>query len=99
MDESDFRDEFFTDAALHDPDGGTVMLLGLNVDPAYRGHGLAKEIISEYSRRERARGRKRLVLTCLEEKRNMYLRMGFRDKGISDSEWGGEMWYEMEKIL
>lgn len=99
VDEQDFRDEFFTDAKLHDPDGETVMLLGLNVHPEYRGQGLAREIVSEYSRREKAKGRKRLVLTCSEEKIGMYSRMGFRDMGKSGSEWGGEMWYEMEKRL
>lgn len=35
--EQSFRDEFFTDAGLHDPQGNTVMLVGLDVLPAYRG--------------------------------------------------------------
>ena len=31
-----FRDEFFTDSGLHDPDGENIMLLGLDVLPEYR---------------------------------------------------------------
>ena len=44
--EEKFRDEFFTDAGLHDPDGKVVMLLGLDVLPEYRGQGLARKIVS-----------------------------------------------------
>lgn len=29
----------------------------------------------------------------------MYAKMGFADKGISGSVWGGEQWHEMDYIL
>ena len=38
-----FRDEFFTDADLHEPAGRTVMLLGVDVLPAYQRQGLAND--------------------------------------------------------
>ena len=38
-DESSFRDEFFTDAGLHDPQGKNIMLLGLDVLPEYQRQG------------------------------------------------------------
>lgn len=98
-DEYLFRDEFFTDADLHDPDGANVMLLGLDVLPQYRGQGLAREIVFQYLRREQARGRKMVVLTCLKSKVKMYTRMGFSDRGISRSSWGGEQWHEMDYTL
>ena len=97
--EERFRDEFFTDAELHDPAGRTVMLCGLDVLPAYRGQGLARELVAVYCRRERERGRGRLVLTCLEDKVAMYEGMGFRDLGLSASSWGGESWHEMDLLL
>lgn len=98
-DEERFRDEFFTDSAFHIRDGRNIMLCGLDVLPAYRRRGLATLLVSEYARRECARGRERLVLTCLEEKVPMYLKMGFSDLGMSDSSWGGEAWHEMEMRL
>ena len=98
-DEDDFRDDFFTDATLHNPDGKNIMLLGLDVLPEYRKHGLAREIVYNYCRREQARGRKRLVLTCLQNKVKMYTKFGFMDRGESASEWGGEKWHEMDIIL
>lgn len=94
-DESSFRDEFFTDADLYDPDGKNIMLLGLDVLPEYRGQGLARELMCRYSQREQKNGRHRLILTCLESKVNMYKKMGFHDDGIADSTWGGEEWHEM----
>ena len=94
-DETIFRDEFFTDANLHNPSGKQVMLLGLDVLPEYRRQGLATEIVRRYAEREKANGRHMLILTCLDSKVLMYEKMGFTDKGISNSSWGGEEWHEM----
>lgn len=95
--DTSFRDDFFTNCALHHPNGKNVMLLGLDVLPEYRGKGLAKEIVRRYAERESHR--ERLILTCLEEKVPMYEHMGFSDNGIADSTWGGEEWHEMEMRL
>ena len=97
--EETFRDDFFTDADLHDPAGRTVMLLGLDVRPEYRRQGLARAIMREYADRERKNGRQMLVLTCLPDKIRMYEKMGFLDKGIANSAWGGEQWHEMSFAL
>jgi ribosomal protein S18 acetylase RimI-like enzyme len=98
-DETSFRDEFFTDASLYDPKGKTVMLLGLDVLPEYRMKGLGRALVSQYVKRERANGRKLLLLTCLEAKVDMYRKMGFTDHGIANSTWGEEEWHEMGYTL
>ncbi|MDL2296145.1 GNAT family N-acetyltransferase [Lachnospiraceae bacterium OttesenSCG-928-E19] len=90
-----FRDEFFTDTSLYHPEGRNVMLLGLDVLPAYRGIGLATEIMRRYKQRELQKGREKLLLTCLESKIGMYEKMGFENNGISNSTWGEEQWYDM----
>lgn len=97
--ETAFRDEFFTDIRLYDPNGKYVMLLGLDVLPEYRGRGLARALVSEYVRRERENGRAMLVLTCLPEKVRMYEKLGFSDHGLANSSWGGEEWHEMMYAL
>ena len=94
-DEDGFRDEFFKDSGLHNPTGRNVMLCGLDVLPEYRRQGLATEIMQQYIQREAKRGRKQLILTCLEEKIPMYEKMGYRNNGIANSTWGQEEWYEM----
>ena len=93
--ESAFRDEFFTNADLHNPNGRHIMLLGLDVLPEYRRQGLGRELVSQYLKREWERGRKRVFLTCLESKVETYEKFGFFDQGIADSAWGGEEWHEM----
>ena len=71
------------------------MLLGLDVLPEYRGQGLARMLVEKYIERERAKGRETLVLTCLDEKVEMYKKMGFTDQGVANSTWGNEEWHEM----
>ena len=93
--ESKFRDEFFTDVSLYDPEGKNIMLLGLDVLPEYRKQGLAREIVCQYRRIEHEKGRNMLYLTCLANKVEMYKKFGFEDRGIADSTWGGEEWHEM----
>ena len=97
--EQKFRDEFFTDISLHDANGKNVMLVGLDVLPEYRMHGLAREIVRRYAEREKKNGRKTLVLTCLEDRIPMYLKFGFTDEGIANSTWGAEQWHEMKLQL
>jgi len=97
--ESVFRDEFFINADLHEPNGENIMLLGLDVLPEFRGQGLARELMHQYLRRERENNRKIIILTCLKSKVEMYRKMGFLDKGISGSSWGGEEWHEMSQVI
>ena len=40
-----------------------------------------------------------VFLTCLKQKVKMYRRMGFQDRGIANSSWGGEQWHEMNYVL
>jgi ribosomal protein S18 acetylase RimI-like enzyme len=94
-----FRDEFFTDANLYHPNGKNIMLLGLDVLPEYRRQGIAKELVYRYAQRERENGRQMLILTCLKSKVKMYEKMGFVDRGISNSTWGGEEWHEMSMLI
>ena len=98
-DEEALRDEFFTDAGNHCPYGKNVMLLSLTVLPEYRRQGLGRELVRVYAGREKTRGRAQLVLTCLDEKVEMYRKFGFRDQGESASVWGGEKWHEMSLPL
>lgn len=88
-------DDFFTDAQKHEPEGSNIMLLGLDVLPEYRGQGLARKLVEEYLEKERKKNRKKIILTCVEEKVKMYEKFGFQDLGIGVSNWGGEQWHEM----
>jgi len=94
-DEQVFRDEFFTDEGLHVSNGSNIMILGLDVLLQYRHQGLAREIVQRYLCMEKEKGRKQAILTCLPDKIEMYRKMGFSDRGLANSTWGGEQWHEM----
>ena len=98
-DREHLTDDFFTDADQHDPAGTNIMLLGLDVLPEHQHQGLARELMEQYKEREQVKGRKKLILTCLPDKVEMYKKFGFKDHGIGDSVWGGEAWHEMDSIL
>lgn len=98
-DEECFRDEFFQNAALYNPEGANVMLLGLDVLPEYRRQGLATYIMKTYLETERKKGRKKALLTCLDSKVKMYEKMGYEDLGIANSSWGGVQWHEMRYVM
>ncbi len=98
-DEDRFSDDFFRDAGKHDPKGRNIMILGVDVLPEHRHKGLAQAMMSVYCRRESERGRRRLILTCLEDKVGMYRKWGYRDLGLSASTWGNEEWHEMDIVL
>lgn len=97
--ENRFRDDFFTNAGLHEASGQNIMLLGLDVLPQYRRQGLARALVQQYLQREYRNGRHALFLTCLESKVSMYEKFGFHDLGMADSTWGGEAWHEMYYVL
>lgn len=98
-DEYSFRDEFFTDTSLYDPNGKNIMILSLAVLPQYRRQGVARELMYQYLRREREKGRNFVLLTCLNSRVKMYKKMGFRDTGEANSSWGGNRWHEMVCVL
>ena len=75
------------------------MLLGLSVLPDTAARESPARWMEEYSRREQKNGRKQLILTCLQDKVEMYKKMNFRDEGISTSTWGGEEWHDMTRKL
>ena len=98
-DETNLRDEFFTDTSLHDPQGRFLMILSVAVLPEHRLQGLAREMMRELMRRQAGSGRLAAVLTCLPSKVKLYKKMGFTDRGLSESAWGGEKWHEMTCVL
>ena len=97
--EEKFRDEFFFDATLHNPEGNYIMILGVEVLPDYRGQGLARELMERYLRMQEEKGKAAVILTCLDEKVKMYEKMGFQDRGMSQSVWGNEQWHEMGHVF
>lgn len=94
-DEPNLRDEMFENAGLHQEDGVWQMIFGLNTIPAYRRQGYAGKLIEKLTEAARQQGRKGVVLTCKGRLVAYYSKFGFVNEGISQSEHGGVVWYQM----
>ena len=83
------------------------LFLFFSIIEGFKGNSYPHQTnLQEYSaraidewQREEEKGRKEIVLTCLDEKVEMYKKFGFVDLGMSDSVWGGEEWHEMTYYL
>jgi len=97
--EKHLRDEMYANPTLHTPDGDWLMLFSVVTDPAHRGEHIAVRLMAEVIRESKALGRKGIVLTCKDHYLPFYLKFGFQDEGISESEHGGVVWHEMRLML
>lgn len=94
-DERNLTDEMYEKASLHKETGAWQMIFGVNTLPAYRRHGYAEKLLRYAINDARAQDREGLVLTCKEELIHYYEKFGFQNEGVSGSEHGGAIWYQM----
>lgn len=94
-DEEHLRDEMYKDAGLHRENGSWQMIFGVDTIPEYRRQGCAGKVLRHVIAEAKAQGRKGLVLTCKEALLGYYAKFGFVSEGVSQSEHGGAVWYEM----
>ena len=88
-------DPMFDDANLHDPKGAWQSIFGFCVLPSERGQGGAPILMKAYIEKARAEGRRGLILTCKERLIHYYEGYGYVNQGVSKSEHGGAVWYDM----
>lgn len=93
--EADLTDEMYADTNYHVENGQWKMIFGVDTHPDFRGQHLASRSMERTIEKARAEGRKGLVLTCKENLIGFYERFGFVNEGISGSEHGGALWYQM----
>ena len=94
-DERDLADAMYEDASLHKEDGAWQMIFGLNTVPDRRREGLAARLMEAFIEEARQEGRLGVVLTCKARLIHYYAKFGFIDEGVSPSEHGGVVWYQM----
>ncbi len=93
--EKTIYDELFSDANLHIPNGDYQAIFGLDVIPEYRNQGIAAQLMNHMIEVSRLAGRKGVILTCKEKLIHYYSKFGFENKGVSKSQHGGSVWYDM----
>ena len=91
----DLCDEMFDDPHMHNENGAWQMIFGVDTIPSRRKQGCAGMVLERVVADAKAQGRKGLVLTCKEHLVHYYAKFGFVSEGVSQSEHGGALWYQM----
>lgn len=81
------------------PEGDAFALLSINTLPDLQGKGFASALITHAIGEAASLGCRRMILACKEEKITFYEQFGFRQQGLSVSEHGGAVWYDMSADL
>ena len=95
VDDKDLHDELYHNAKLHNERGKWQMIFGVETHPEYREKGYAAILMNRVIEDVKIQGRSGLVLTCKEHLIHYYEKFGFENEGISGSEHGEAIWYQM----
>ena len=93
--EKDLTDDMYENTNYHVGKGQWKMIFGVDTHPDFRGQHIASRAMERTIEKARAEGRKGLVLTCKENLIGFYERFGYVNEGVSGSEHGGALWYQM----
>jgi ribosomal protein S18 acetylase RimI-like enzyme len=79
--------------------GGNQIIFTIAVDPKFRGHSIGSKLLKAMENNARKAQRESISLTSLEKNLPFYLKNGFKNLGVADSEHAGETWYNLVKEL
>ncbi len=92
-------DDLFSEIQPNPPSGGHQSVLGIAVTPHFQTRGVAAALLAKIEEEARANKRKTITLTCKEDLIGFYEKYGYINMGVSRSEHGGVIWYNMVKKL
>lgn len=92
-------DDLFANIQENPLTGGHQSILGLAVFPSKQSRGVASDLLTHLEKSSRERKRETITLTCKEDLIQFYEKFGFVNRGVSNSEHGGIVWYNMCKKL
>lgn len=95
IDRPTLTDEMFDDPGLHRPLGAWQAVYGLNTLPEHRRKGVAAALMNALLNAARAEGRRGAALTCKQALIPYYEKFGYKLLGLSASQHGGAVWYDM----
>lgn len=98
-DAPDLTDDMYHNAAMHDENGKWQMIFGVETHPDYQRKGYAAILMNQVIEDAVSNHRAGLVLTCKEKLISYYEKFGFVNEGISGSQHGDAVWYQMRKTL
>lgn len=97
------RDEHLTDSSMsqHHPDGTSLCVHSVAVDPDRRRQGLGRELVGAYldATAKDLPDVHRVLLICKEHLKGFYASNGFELVGLSEVVHGQDPWFEMRRTL
>lgn len=79
--------------------GGNQIIFTIAVDLKFRGHSIGSKLLKAMEDNAKKAQRESISLTSLEKNLPFYLKNGFKNLGVADSEHAGETWYNLVKVI
>ena len=79
--------------------GGHQIIFTIAVDPKYRGHSIGSKLLDAVELNAKQAKCESISLTSLERNVPFYVKNGFENMGVADSEHADETWYNLVKII
>jgi ribosomal protein S18 acetylase RimI-like enzyme len=92
-------DDLFEEIKRNPASGGHQTVLGVAVTPHFQTRGVATALLVHLEKEAISKNRKSITLTCKEDLIRFYENLGYKNRGVSKSEHGGVLWYNMNKKL
>ncbi|MFF2290140.1 GNAT family N-acetyltransferase [Peribacillus butanolivorans] len=99
IDTAFITDDLFSEIHVNPTSGGHQTILGVAVSPHFQKQGVASALLAHLEKEARANKRETITLTCKENLIRFYENYGYLNSGISSSEHGRVIWYNMSKKL
>lgn len=92
-------DDLFEELKANPVSGGHQSVLGLAVSPRFQKQGIATALLDHLEKEAREHNREVMTLTCKQNLIGFYENHGYYNAGVSTSQHGGAVWYNMIKKL
>lgn len=99
IDQPFITDNLFSEIKENPANGGHQSILGVAVAPTYQNRGIASALLAHLEKSAKEKHRETITLTCKGDLISFYERQGYNNQGISNSQHGGVIWYNMYKNL
>jgi len=91
----EMSDENFKELIGHHADGSNIVIMSVVVDPEFQGQGYSSLLMNHFIAQSKSMSKTAIYLMCKEKYIQLYRKFGFEYLQVSESDHGGEIWYEM----